>query len=380
MDQQKNNSASNSTSGQVIDKINASNGLEPHLNFNHLIIDDYFNLKDAAILEEISFNDCRFSAPFELRDVVFDKMVSFKYSVFEGPVIFSKVIFNDILDLRSCVFKDQVIFEDMEANNKILINDSKFKKPTEIKRAKFVDDVYFSEAIFEAKLLIAMSFFNDKALFYNTVFNQLEIVGCKFEKLFDLSCNSQIKHREINYFNCLNSSFCGGSSFRARNFLGITVFKDLDFSQVPLFAGATFAQDVTLSNIRFYDVESEAAQRNYRILKDVLKNCGDGKKSEFFGKLESKTSYNINKERTRTILASIHCKTSNLIRRFLINLRNSSVILIYVIKKHEYKAITRKIFKTSYRKLYNYKGLKNLVKSYLKKPEMIRPHKVYTLE
>ena len=376
MDQQKNNF----TPSQIIDKITANNGVESYLNFNHSTVGDYFNLKDAAVLEEISFNDCRFGAPFEFRDVVFDKMVSFKYSVFEGPVIFTKVIFNDILDLRSCVFKDQVIFEDIEANGKILINDSKFKQPTEIKRVKFADDVYFSDAIFEEKLLIAMSCFNDKALFYNTVFNYLEITGCEFRRLFDLSCNSQIKNQSINNFNCSNSSFLGNSSFRTRKFLGITIFKNLDFSQAPLFANAIFAQDITLNNIRFYEVESEEAEKNYRILKDVLKDCGDDKKSSFFEKLEIKTSNNINNQKTRTLLVSLCCKGANLGRQSIIEFRNFLARLLYKIKRHEYQSITRRIFKTNYRKLYNYKGLKNLVKSYVKKPEMIRSHKVYTLE
>jgi hypothetical protein len=376
MDQQKNNL----TSSQIISKIAASSGAEDYLNFNHSVVGDYFNLKDTAVLEEISFNDCRFSAPFEFRDVVFDKMVSFKYSVFEGPVIFTKVIFNDILDLRSCIFKDQVIFEDIEANSKILINDSEFKQPTEIKRAKFSDDVYFSEAIFEEKLLIAMSCFNDKALFYNTIFNYLEITGCEFRRLFDIACNNQIKNQSINNFNCSNSSFLGNSSFRARKFLGITIFKNLDFNQAPLFANAIFAQDIALNDIRFYEIESEEAEKNYRILKDVLKDCGDDKKSSFFEKLEIKTSHNINNRRTRTFLVNLFCKGSRLARQLIIEFRNSLARLLYAIKRREYQSITRRIFKTNYRKLYNYKGLKNLVESYLRKPEMMRSSKVYTLE
>ncbi len=375
MDQQKNNFVSK----QITDKIAANNGLEPYLNFNHSIISDYFNLKDAAILEEISFNDCKFEAPFEFRDVVFDQMVSFKYAVFEGPVTFSKVIFNDILDLRSCVFKDQVIFDDVESGNKILLNDSEFKKTTEIKRSRFRDDVYFNEAVFEDKLSISMSFFDDKALFYNTILNHLEINSCEFKRLFDLSCNNQISNQTLNNFNCLNSSFLGNCSFRERKFLGITMLRNLDFKVAPLFANAVFAQDISLNNIRFYDAKSEEAEKNYRILKDVLSNCGDDKKADFFEKLENKTGYNINKQKTRTQLVNLICKSSNLLRESLIKARNGLAKLIYAIKRREYQAITRRIFKTNYRKFYNYKRLKNLVKSYLHKPEIIDTNKSYTL-
>lgn len=375
MDQQKNNI----TSGQIIEQINANNGLESYLNFNHSLVNDYFNLKDAAILEEISFNDCRFSAPFEIKDVVFDKMVSFKYSVFEGPVTFNKVIFNDIVDLRSCTFKDQVIFENVEFNNKVLINDSKFKSPVEIKQVKFADDAYFSEAIFENKLLLANSIFGDKSLFYNATFSHLEISNCQFKRLFDISCNSQIKNQNINDFNCLNSFFLGQSSFRGRKFLGITTFRDIDFNQAPLFANSVFAQDINLGNLRFYDVESSDAEKNYRILKDVLKSCGDNKKSEFFEKLENKTSYNIGKEKARNLLFSICHKNINSIRNFLTNSKNYVAWLLYALKRREYHSITRRIFKTSYRKLYSYKGLKNLVESYLKKPKIIQSNKSYTL-
>jgi hypothetical protein len=365
---------------QILEKIRELQ--EKHLNLESSLISSALNLDKLTIMPDVNFSQSKFESLVEFKGMKFEKMVDFKGSVFEGPVIFRKTSFKDILDLRSCVFKEQVIFEDIESSGKILFNNSSFLKPVEIKRGNFKEEVYFNETNFEDKFVITLSWFSNLASFFDiSLAKGIEINGAEFNKSFDLGCSDETKLDKIlNKFSCISSSFLGEASFRGRKFLGLTVFKNINFDITPLFANCVFAQDITLSNIKFCDVESEIAEKHYRILKDVLEECGDDIKASFFEKLENKTRRNIIASRTRTSLASFIYKACEFTKAKIIASQNHIAEILYLLRKREYELITRKIFKTNYRRLYNYRSLKNLVQYYLKKPKEIRSNKLHILQ
>jgi len=135
-----------------------------------------------------------------------------------------------------------------------------------------------------------------------------------------------------------------------------------------------------MSNVKLFDVDSKSSEQNYRILSSILEEANYKDKSDFFKTLESEAKHNIMKQNERGILVNFLWKIKKLVIALLVYLRNFFIRIIFAIKQHEYKYITRKIFKTNYRKFYNYRSLKNLVAAYLKKPKIIKDNRPYILE
>ncbi len=349
------------------------------------------NFSSSEVLEKIralnsdkkaiDFSNSKFSEAIEITGLFFSKDVSLRNCIFEKPVIFRDLVVNGIADLSSCHFRDSVIFKNIRFNSLSFYNQTIFSGGLEIMNCFFKGKTDFSNSIIEQSVAVNSSRFCFDTLFCNVILKKgIDIINSEFEGLFDISCDNEIEFRSIGKFYCVGTLFNKEARFRNREFLGVTTFKNVDFAIAPLFANCQLPHDIAMSNIKLFDVNSKSSEQNYRILSSILEDANDHDKSDFFKTLGNEAKHNIMKQNERGILMNSLWKAKKLVTALLIYLRNLFTRIIFAIKQREYQYITRKIFKTNYRKFYNYRSLKNLVAVYLRKPRVIKDNKPHILK
>lgn len=194
--------------------------IQESLNCEQTVFERDFEMRDAVVSGDASFEFARFKDRCTVSDAEFDGKTSFNAAVFSRGIIAIDVKFADYSEFVNTNFEEM----------------ANFRKATFVERVDFDGPEFFLDARFD------QSVFKGPAFFETTKFHQ---VGVFRDVIFE---------GPVSFRNCL---CVGRASFQSASFDDTALFPGIEFRSITTFSGVEFCGGINLRRASISEIKFE---------------------------------------------------------------------------------------------------------------------------